>query len=197
MDIKYYIQNKKDLFIDKARKIAVTGLATATVLTGAAALSSCDRNTPADPTSNYETVDLSGASSAIECKSAIEDYYKAQNEKFEVDEIYISKTEMLDIVSYAMHLSDYDENNTDVNFKFASADFTNTEDLFNSIYSLINQDNSSIKIVYNETFNHTAIILDKNALVDDNNAEILKLIYNEIISNNNQYFWFDENQQIQ
>lgn len=175
--LQEYLEAKKDGFKKTAKRAAITGLVAATILTGAAGLTSCEK----DPVHADTSTTQSSVNPTLQPANKIENIFKEKKESFQLDYLAVSlyKGEcIIDVVEMP--------NEEDFGGATAWGVYHSTEEFFNKIHAMVEANPNGIKITSKEikdplngtSSEQVSIGLYKQAL--NNNPEVVELIYSEI-----------------
>lgn len=161
--LKKHLETEKENFKKAVKRAAIAGLVAATIVTGAAGLTGCAKDSAVDPASKIENI------------------FKEQKQSFQLDYLAVCKYKgecVIDVVEMP------DE--TDFMNATAWGVYYSTEDFFNKIYDIVESNPNGIKIETREIKNplegtsseSIEIRFNKQALKD--NPDVVELIYSEI-----------------
>ncbi len=189
MDIKKYLEEKKGNVTKKAKQVALTGLAAATILGGVAGLTSCDRNIEADDTPAKTGLQepISVGYPVIE---SIENLFKDQKEDFDLNYVGVNKYKeqyWIDLIQ---------KQNDNLADALAWGSCVIDEESYNQLYALYEKNPGKIKAVEREIIDKATgecntlydIELSDDDIVDESSAEFMHLIYFIIKDNPNLTF---------
>lgn len=176
-NLKEYLEAKKDDFKKTAKRAAITGLVAATILTGAAGLTSCDK----DPVHADTGTTQGSLNPTLQPVNKIENIFKEQKQSFQLDYLAVSLYDgicIIDVVEMP--------NEEDFGSATAWGVYNSTEEFFNKIYAMVEANPNGINITSKEvkdplsgtSSKQVSIELNKQAL--NNNPEVVELIYSEI-----------------
>ena len=183
-NLKEYLEAKKDGFKKTAKKAAITGLVAATILTGAAGLTSCDK----DP---VQAETKPGVTEVVkptvdEVISSIESNVKEIKDNFELDGLNVVNNGG----KCRFVLQDIDEATIDdedeLGMKFLVA-YSVSEDFFNKVYNKVQgNENENLSII--EMNGIIGVSFKKEAIKDERYADILAEIQSIVESNEPSYY---------
>lgn len=169
-NFKDYLEAKKGSIKDKAKKAAITGLVAATILTGAAGLTGCDK----------EPVQA-GTEGAVE---AIESKVRGIKDNFEFDSFNVVNNGG----ECRIVLHDRDEatvnDESSLGLKFIIT-YDVTEDFYNEVYEKVQGDEN---VLVSSLYGVKGIMFEPEAMKDEKYADILAEIKNIVANNEPSYY---------
>ena len=182
--LEEYLEAKKDGFKETAKKAAITGLVAATILTGAAGLTSCDKDSVEAETKPCVTDVVKPAIGEV--VSSIESNIKEIKDNFELDRFNVVNNGG----KCRFVLQDIDEATIDdedeLGMKFLVA-YSVSEDFFNKVYNKVQgNENENLSII--EMNGIIGVFFKKEAIKDERYADILAEIQSIVESNEPSYY---------
>ncbi len=179
-NLKEYLEAKKDGFKKTAKRAAITGLVAATILTGAAGLTSCDKDSVQAETKPGVTETVK--TSAVEIANSIESKMKETKPNFKLDQVGVVGVDG----SYSITIQDlFDKEDGDAEMIGNSKiqfDYDIDKDTFDKIFNLANasKDNSIEVKVINDYYGQEIIQIRLTSENFDKWESILTIVQNHI-----------------
>lgn len=174
-NLKEYLEAKKDGFKKTAKRAAITGLVAATILTGAAGLTSCEKDPVHADTSTTQTqVETKSVDQIV---SELEQFYEKEGKPFELQEISVTKVDDY----YALSLKELN----DEGLLRKGVIYDVSSEFYDKIKEM-SKSRKGINILEEDRgYDFGRITISGEAIKNNDNADILGIIFNETKTNGN------------
>lgn len=171
--LQEYFEAKKGGFKKTAKRAAITGLVAATILTGAAGLTSCEKDPVHADTSTTQTrVETKSVDQIV---SELEHFYEKEGKPFELQEISVIKIDDY----YSLSLSELRDNG----LCLKGAEYDVSSEFYDKIKEM-SKSRKGINILEEDRgFDFGRITISEEAIKNNDNADILGIIFNETKTN--------------